>query len=585
MKILKLIAAFTILPILFMVRPFSNVESATSETAGAVKKVAVLPFNMHTPSQLSYLQDGIRDMLTSRLSRQGKVQVFDKGVINQATSGIKSDISLNEALRVGKTLNADYVLFGSVTSMGQAVSIDAKMAPVAGDREPVSLFAQTKTLDEVIPKINQFAQEINQKVFGRAPEPGLASSDEQGAATRNPELLLPSSMSSSDRISYLNPNFLEITPDAALRQPGLWRSQTFGGGIVGMDLGDVDGDKQVEIMTVTFDKVSVYRREANGLRLLATHAGHPMDNFMWVTVADTNRDGVAEIYVTNFRRKNTARPAGSNNIMADPGFTEGLSSFGLTLVGNKLQPTGNRLPLFLNGVEFPGRGKVLLGQKRGVLTEGPFDPEIREIQMIGNSLTPAAPVILPSRCNVFNFARGDINNDGGEETILTDRQNSLVVLSASGEQLWKSEKLFSATTNAFEGKVIDRRYNQVEYYAIPSPIVLTDLNKDGILEIVLNRNTDTMGRFMPNAMQYYDRGEIISLSWDNMGLVENWKTREISGMVTSLRVGDLSNDGIPELVASLVMAQDFLKIWEARSTIFSYDLNVSKAQTTAARKP
>jgi TolB-like protein len=582
MKIFRLFAAFcAVQAFLFLSLP-SRVLPAPGNT---VKKVAVLPFSMHTPGQLSYLQDGIRDMLASRLSQQGQVQVFDKSVVNQTLSGIKSDISLNDALRVGKILGADYVLFGSVTSLGQAVSIDAKMAAVSGDREPLGLFAQTQTLDEVIPKVNLFAQEINQKIFGRAPEQGLASSIDDGSTTRNPELLLPNNLTSSDRISYLNPNFLEITPDAALRKPGLWTSQTIKGGILGMDLGDVNGDRKTEVVTVTSDKVWVHQREANGLRLLATYAGDQMDNFVWVSVTDTDSDGVGEIFVTNIRRANTTHPQMSENIKGDPGYTEGLSSFGLTLVNNKLQRTSNRLPLFLNGVEFPDRGKVLLGQRRGTHGDRPFDSEIAEIRMSGNALVTGGPVNLSTRCNVFNFARADLNNDRNEETILIDRENSLVVLSPSGEQIWKSNKVFSATTNSFEGRVEDRRYNLVEMYAIPSPIVVTDINKDGIVEIVLNRNLDSIGRFMPDAMQYYDRGEIISLSWDNMGLIENWKTREVEGMVTSIRVGDLDNNGTPELVASMVHAKDFLKLWDSKSTIFSYDLNVSQTPRTAAKKP
>ena len=87
-------------------------------------------------------------------------------------------------------------------------------------------------------------------------------------------------------------------------------------------------------------------------------------------------------------------------------------------------------------------------------------------------------------------------------------------------------------------------------------------------------------------MQYWDRGEIVSLSWDQASLVENWKTKELSGMTTSLRVADLSNDGTPELVVSLVLAKDFLKLWESKSTILSYDLNVgqSKADMKASMK-
>ena len=132
-------------------------------------KIAILPFTMHTPGELNYLQNGIRDMLTSRLGWQGKVQVVDRAETEQAVKGVK-DISINDALRIGGALKADYVLFGSITGMGQSISIDAKMAPISGKTEPVAFYAQTKSLDEVIPQVNQFAQNINQKVFGKPDE-------------------------------------------------------------------------------------------------------------------------------------------------------------------------------------------------------------------------------------------------------------------------------------------------------------------------------------------------------------------------------------------------------------------------------
>jgi hypothetical protein len=521
-------------------------------------------------------------MLTSRLSAQGKVQVLDAASVQQALGGTKGDIATSEALRVGKALRADYVLYGSVTSLGQAISIDAKMAPVAGNKEPLSLYAQTKGLDDVIPKINQFALEINQKVFGRSGEGSLsASADDAGMTNRNPELLLPGAMASSDRISYINPNFVEITPEAALRQPGLWRSQTFKGGIVGMDIGDVDGDGKAEMVTAAQDKVTVYRRDADGMKTIGTYTGATNDNFIWVTLVDTNRDRVAEIYVTNLKKKNMVSAQRDASILGDRGFTEDVSSICLSLSSGKLQPVGKPVPFFLNGVEFPGRGKVLLGQKKGAATDGPFSSQIFEMQLQGTSIASVTTIPLPSRCNVFNFAIADINNDRSNEYLVIDRTFSLSVLTSAGDQIWKSENVFGATTNSFEGKVMDRRFNYVEYFVIPAPILITDLNKDGIVEIVLNRNTDTKGGLMPQGLQYWERGEIVSLSWDQMGLVENWKTREISGMVTSLRVDDLNGDGTPELVASLVMAKDFLKLWESKSTIFSYDLNVGQAKGDA----
>ena len=176
-----------IMLILFGMAPLS---SAAAPAGSAQARVAILPFAMHTPANLNYLQSGIRDMLTSRLA-QGNVQVVEKAQTEQAAKGTK-EVTQNEALRIGAVLKADYVLFGSITGMGQSISIDAKMVPVSGKSEPVAFYAQTKNLDEVIPQINQFAQTINQKVFGRAGEKTqTASADAETLATRNPELLLP----------------------------------------------------------------------------------------------------------------------------------------------------------------------------------------------------------------------------------------------------------------------------------------------------------------------------------------------------------------------------------------------------------
>ncbi|HOV86510.1 MAG TPA: FG-GAP-like repeat-containing protein [Syntrophobacteraceae bacterium] len=557
----------------------------SAEPAGVPAKVAVLPFSMHTPPELAYLQSGIRDMLSSRLAWQGKVQVLDRTAVTQALPSSKGDLPLEEALRIGRNLKADYVLFGSITALGQSISIDAKMASVAGKSEPIHLYAQTKTLDEVIPKINQFAQDINAKVFARPGEQradAAGGEDREFAGLRNPELLVPETMLPGDKISYLNPNFIEVTPEGSLRQGGLWRSQTITAGVVGMDLGDVDGDGKNEIVTVTMNKVTVYRREGQGLKTIGTFNGQKVDRFLNVALVDLNRDGRAEIYVSNLRKYNTSRPVyGESAMGGGGGAVEDLASFGLSYDQGKLQVVCDRVGYFLNGVDFPKRGKVLIGQEKGQITEGAFKPGIFEMQLRGKGLAPSSPVGVSSRCNVFNFAKADINGDLMEETLFIDSANRLVVLSASGDQLWKGDRYFAATTNSFEAKVMDRRFNQVDMYAIPSNIVVTDLNKDNIPEIVVTRSLDVLTRFLPEGLKHYERGEIVSLSWDQMGMVENWKTREVNGMISNIRVGDLNNDGTTELVASLIMARDLLKLWESKSTIFSYDLNISPAKTAA----
>lgn len=542
-------------------------------------KVAIFPFAMHTPNDMAYLRDGIRDMLSSRLAWQGKVQVVDRSAVEQAFKGSKGSLTQTDAALLGKSLKADYVLFGSVTSLGQAISIDAQMAPVQSGAEPVTLSAQAKNLDEVIPRINQFAEEINQQIFGRTSGVAKTSPAEDAAATRNPELLVSEAFQSRDRISYLNPNFIEMTPDGAIRQPGLWRSQTFREAIMGMDVGNVDGDPQLEVVTVSESKVIVYKREAAGLRAVLTHNGTQNDRFIWVSLVDLNRDGRDEIYVTNLVRRNIPTGTTSNRVGYGRDEVREVDSFGLAVDGTKLRPVCEHQPYYVNGVALPKRGKVLLGQRKG--NDAAFDTEMHEMQLRGQALAPAAPYHLPARCNIYNFAKGDINNDQSDEVLVIDNSNRLVVLSATGDQLWKSSERFGATNNVVEGKVVDLSFNQIEFYYIPSPILLADMNKDGYMEIIVNDNLGE-GLLMPEGMKIYSRGKITSLSWNELGLVENWKTQEISGMVTSLRLADLNQDGKLQLLASMVMAKDFLKLWEAKSSIFGYELNLAQAKKPAS---
>jgi TolB-like protein len=60
------------------------------------------------------------------------------------------------AVQIGKELAADYVVFGSLTILGQSVSIDSKIIDVADGKVMDSAFTQAPSMDDVIPKIDEF---------------------------------------------------------------------------------------------------------------------------------------------------------------------------------------------------------------------------------------------------------------------------------------------------------------------------------------------------------------------------------------------------------------------------------------------
>jgi len=51
--------------------------TSNATAAEPVKTVAVLPFEMHAPSSMAYMQDGLRDMLASRLAANGGAKIVE----------------------------------------------------------------------------------------------------------------------------------------------------------------------------------------------------------------------------------------------------------------------------------------------------------------------------------------------------------------------------------------------------------------------------------------------------------------------------------------------------------------------------
>ena len=151
---------------------------------------------------------------------------------------------------------------------------------------------------------------------------------------------------------------------------------------------------------------------------------------------DADKDGRSEIFVTNLRRhslpeKQTDKGGLTANVGWEP------LSLVLSYTSRKLTVVADKLPYFLNTVEISQRGKILIGQSKG--PENVFRSEIFEMQLVGNTLKTLVSLPVPKRCNVFNFAKWDINGDGADEIVLIDSENMLLVFNSQGDQIWKSD--------------------------------------------------------------------------------------------------------------------------------------------------
>ncbi len=560
----KFLVFVLIIPLLF---------TAAGSAAETAKKVAILPFEINAPEDLSYLREGIMDMLASRISWEGKVEVIEEQLVKEALAGREGALNEAAAREVGTTLGADYVLFGSLTVFGDSVSIDAKMVALREERPPVSVYAQTKGMGEVIPRINDFAQDINNKIFGRGPTAVAAAPSQPRFSKAHPETIMsgpaPSTPAPQGGSSFVQ---LQSGREAS---SDIFKSQKLSFPVLGMDVGDLDGDGRPEIVVLSkLKEVIVYQWDQGRLNKRGSFQAEKRDNLVWVCLVDANHDGKAEVYVSNLRDQR-------------------LASYVLEWRGDRLKKLATEIQWYFNRLTVPGKETILLGQKKNM--EDIFIPGVYHLQFAGGAYEPLEGISLPRRANVFNFTQGDLDGAGKLETaFIFPGKERLYLIDDDGTRLWQSREYYGATANILEGISPDSGStrvpggggatddDEVETYYIPSPLLLVDLNNDKRLELLANRNLSLTTRILSGVRNFSD-GEIQSLAWIGDDLLPQWKTRPLRGMVVSYRLADVDGDGQEELVAAAVLERGTFK--KSKSIIYVYELERVRALSGKTSAP
>lgn len=493
------------------------------------KKLAILPFAMNADRDLRFLQEGIMDMLSSRLAWKGKVEVVEKGKVKKIVADFPGPLDKEKALEIGKLLGADYVILGSLTVFGESVSIDAKIVDVSKSEVLVTAFDQSKGMDGVIPTINQFAQDINAKIMGRRPTYAAAP---RRRAEKGALIEVEREFEGPQKPSYVQRFKFEIT---------------------GLDVGDVDGDGEKEIVFIDKDTLYVYKWRKNTFFLFKSAKGSWSPNYIYVSVADLDGNGRAEIYVSSLSAEN-------------------VSSLVLEWDGNKFKRIAGWLKWLMRVVELPAKGKTLLGQAR--VTSGSYAGDVHILRRKGDRFFSAGPVKLPRVGNVFNFVLADFDGKGNIYTTLLDPYEHLRVYDQKGEELWKSDDYFGGSLAYMEdmeheGTGDTPMVDTGRRIFIPSPIFLIDLNKDGRQEVVICQNLSKTQRI--SDMRWFSSGKVHFMTWDGVGLISRWTSQKLSGAAVGYKVDDVDNDGSLELVIASVTRESYF-LGMPRSRIVVYDL-------------
>jgi TolB-like protein len=503
----------------------------------AAKQIAIVPFKINADKDVSFLRDGIYDMLSSRLYKEGEVEVLGRPQVEKAIASVSGGFTEAKARDIGKLMGVDYLLFGSLTVLGNSISVDAKMVDVAGAKPALSFFEQSEDAGGIVTRVNQMAAEINDKMFGRAPAERAAapaaapqgSSAQPADPTTHPEKMFKQQggYGSEGRESPF------ATDESAGREfsPQIWRSTSFNHVFNGIALGDVDGDGKIETVILTPKSVLVYRYDQKRFFKVAEIENSGVN--IGVDVADINGNGVPEIIVTNMEFSRKA-----------------MASFVLEWDGKGFKRIVEGANWFYRVSGTPDRGKVLLGQEHR--TEAPFSGRIYEMIWRGGQYEPEVDLLPANRdVNVFGAALSGIVEGQRETLVVMDSTDRIKVFEGAGKDLWRSTERYGGSTLYYIGKKTDSGEGERPLYFQTRLIPLQ--GQDGKASILTVKNHDVMGAIQLEKFRSYNDSQIMSMRWDGMGLTQEWRTRKLTGCIRDFAVGDFNNDGKDDLVAAVIL--------------------------------
>jgi TolB-like protein len=470
-----------------------------------IYKVAILPFLIHSQENLDYLREGIYDILSSRITAEGKIVTIERSIVERALHE-ERPMRLDEtvAKNIGRRVGADFIVLGSVTKIGDYISLDARLISITDEKPPLGVYTQHKGIDDAMVKIGNFAEEIGYRILGR-----------RAMASRPPDRGQSPIIRSRD--------------DLAIK-----KSQTLETEIRGIDIGDVDGDKKNEVVVMDSHNLYIFRYDGERLTLAWKVEHGNEHNFLSLDVVDLNRNGHAEIIVTS--------------VVEDD-----LRSFILEYEEREFRKIHEKTGWYFRVLDYPKDGPILMGQKMG--SDGLLVDPIYQMVWKKKSYEKGPKMPFPKGTKIFGLAMGDLRKTGKPELIFLDSFDRLNIISQDGKTIWKSNDRFGGTDLFY-----DTKKKKPEAYRpqeappwrvyIPGRIVVRDLDGDGVPEVIINRNVFLTGRLF-DKIRIPEGGDVVDLVWEEDILQTTWKTRQIEGYISDFQVKDADNDGVPELLVAV----------------------------------
>ncbi len=180
-------------------------SAVSAEIGSQIQKIAIIPFQINSQKDISYIKNGVFQMLSSRLAWKDNTFVASEkeidesiikvGNIEKPTKKEPVNNTIDYFTKIAENTKSNYIIRGSITEFAGAFSVDATVYNVS-QNQLQSFFTQAESPEKIIPSVEILSAKINKDIFNRDTA-ALALIDEdknraaQNSIRANPERLMP----------------------------------------------------------------------------------------------------------------------------------------------------------------------------------------------------------------------------------------------------------------------------------------------------------------------------------------------------------------------------------------------------------
>jgi hypothetical protein len=468
--------------------------SLPSPARAADKTLILLPLVFYADESKAYLRQGLKTMLTSRLSGEGLELIRDQAFTPFLSETEKQGISSQKrAEELARQVEAHYAVFGSITSVGTGFSLDLAILDLTQDEPELTRVSEAVSEDQLIAKLDDVAYDFRAIIAG----------------TDIRKQKVPVAVREEERAKGF---LLKASGESYTFKPtGRFSLKV---SVMALDTGDLNGDGTTELVVLDRETLMVYNRKEQSLQLKDSLKTSMGEDFLRVSVGDIDRNGKAEIYLVGYQ--------GSRASSAVYEWTGKFKRI-------------DRRPGHLHVAKHQGGSRSLLLFQESNLNHF-FAGEIWVMDYQGGKLTKKDPIPGLKGAQLYTLTLFDLGRDGKTEFLGLgqpglDEGAFIHVWDLQGNLLWQGVEKVGRTNNAIRwGKAYPGE--QPPRISFNARLVITDVDEDGKKEVLAATNTP-MVKHMD--FKVYVKGNITVYRIDGTSLIEAYKTKNIGYCITDMQ--------------------------------------------------